>query len=227
MSRKLVVVAHPDDETLFFGGTIASQPGTTWEVACVTDGGPRSAERAQELLQACELLGVSRVHLLGFADDPGRRLDVPAVTGALLALGEYDEVLTHGPLGDYGHLHHQDVCLAVHRAFTAHTSVWAVATAIMPTRLVPLTPQAFATKAHVMATVYGDEQRRFLLALPVTAAEGFVQLTLAEVEALHAYLSGKPLDAEAIALHQPLLPFIKAGAVERSAYAFFAAYMAS
>lgn len=222
MKRALVVVAHPDDETLFFGGTIASHPEVLWEVACVTDGGRRASERALELERAATLLGVSKVHHLGFADDPGQRLSVEAVSRALSTLGEFDEVYTHGPLGDYGHPHHQDVCLAVHRVFG---QVWSVARGVLPERWVPLSAQAFEVKSEIMATVYAAEHRSFLLVLPVTPLEGFVRVSLREVEVLHALLSGgRAGSLDPVVVHRKLLPMIEEGAVKSSARAFFSAY---
>lgn len=225
MIRALVVFAHPDDETLFFGGTIASRPEVCWELVCVTDGGPRARERAAELQRAATALGASKLYQLEFADDPNQRLNATRLEEALKSLGEFDEVYTHGALGDYGHPHHQDVCLAVHRAFEGHEALWSVATGVLPERVTSLSAQAYATKSHIMRDVYEEEHRRFMLALPVTSSEGFVRLSLAELESLHAYLSGQTeLKEEAVRVHRDLLPMVKAGAVESSARAFFRAY---
>jgi len=220
--RALVVVAHPDDETVFFGGLIADHPETHWEVVCVTDGGPRALERAQELDRACALLGVHKVHRLGFPDHPAKRLDVDQLVAALREFSA-DEVYTHGPLGDYGHPHHQDVCLAVHRAFAL--PIWSVATSVLPERLHSLSAAAYTVKSQIMSEIYGQELSRFLLILPPLPAEGLVRLQRAEVEALHQFFTQGHCNSESVVVHKSLLPILKTGAVERSARGFFAAYL--
>jgi len=76
----VVVAAHPDDETLGLGGTLAqlAARGVEVSVVSVTDGGAadvagidqRSLEqqRRNELNCAAEILGVNRVTRLGLAD---------------------------------------------------------------------------------------------------------------------------------------------------------------
>lgn len=76
--RVLVVVAHPDDETLGAGGTVAklARIGSEVWVTVVCDGVTarhNEIERQRECAQrACELLGVSHVV---FCDLPDQRLD--------------------------------------------------------------------------------------------------------------------------------------------------------
>jgi LmbE family N-acetylglucosaminyl deacetylase len=104
--KVLVVVAHPDDETLGAGGTIAKLAalgGEVW-VTIVCDGvTARHAEvdRQKECAQrACDLLGVSRVV---FCDLPDQRLDglslIDVIGPIERCVGELgpDMVLTHFP----------------------------------------------------------------------------------------------------------------------------------
>jgi LmbE family N-acetylglucosaminyl deacetylase len=81
--RLLVVLAHPDDESLACGGTIARcvDAGAEVTLVCATAGGAGSLDaeddtdparlpevRSAELNEACRVLGVSRVDLLGLKD---------------------------------------------------------------------------------------------------------------------------------------------------------------
>lgn len=77
--RVLVVAAHPDDEILGCGGTVALhvKAGDTVTAVIVCEGeshryGPGGVGQADHTRRAAAQLGVERVHQLGFAD---QRLD--------------------------------------------------------------------------------------------------------------------------------------------------------
>ncbi|MGI5246832.1 PIG-L deacetylase family protein [Dactylosporangium sp. CA-139066] len=100
--RLMVVVAHPDDETFGCGSLLlhAAAAGAATAVVCATRGeagepapgsGVTAAElpavRERELRAAAELLGVSRVDLLGLADSG---MDGPAGPGTLVGADPAD-----------------------------------------------------------------------------------------------------------------------------------------
>ena len=63
MSKKkyaLLVVAHPDDESIFFSGLLLNERKLPWKVICVTDGNADLAgsKRADQFKVACQLLKV-------------------------------------------------------------------------------------------------------------------------------------------------------------------------
>lgn len=112
-----VVVAHPDDESLFFGGVIARRRDVDWHVVCVTDGGGGGdpADRSRELRDACARLGVDRVDELGFPDRGRRPLAIDDLVPRLTSTITAPVVLTHG-IHDV-HPHHHQVLLACCLAF--------------------------------------------------------------------------------------------------------------
>jgi LmbE family N-acetylglucosaminyl deacetylase len=111
----LVIVAHPDDETLWVGGTILMHPETRWTVvALCRRSDPDRAPRFRKMLE-----------FLGATGDQGDLDDGPAQTplhaaevqNAVLALvdgHEADLILTHSVAGEYTrHRRHEEIGAAV------------------------------------------------------------------------------------------------------------------
>jgi LmbE family N-acetylglucosaminyl deacetylase len=121
--------AHPDDEVLLTGGTIArlAADGHRVIVVVACDGdvwaGPDQGRRLAELRASAAILGAGRVVHLGYADSghgpvlyedpPGRtrfaRADVGEAAGKLAALlteEHADLLLSYDPQGGYGHRDH-------------------------------------------------------------------------------------------------------------------------
>lgn len=133
-SRVLVVSAHPDDEILGLGATLARlhRTGVALEILHVTDGAPRNAElrptlrdltpaaaaavRRAESLAALEAGGVERAALaesLGVADqEAGEAMAwIARALARRMAASRFDVVVTHPYEG--GHPDHDATALAV------------------------------------------------------------------------------------------------------------------
>lgn len=209
--RGLIVVAHPDDETIFFGGLILSRK-YSWHVICVTDGNADGLGemRRVQFEQACKLLGVKKAERWDFPDIFEKRLNVTALRNQLANLGDYDAVFTHGILGEYGHPHHQDVSMAVHEAFPPPTPVYSTAYNILPQLRIHIKEKDFALKTKVLWDIYSGEVRRFLNFLHATSSEGFTKVDRKEVRALYQVLTegGEP-DSSLVKSYRWLLPHIR------------------
>jgi len=139
----LCFVAHPDDETVFFGGTMAllAQGGVRVHVVSATRGeGGEAGEppvcarselgsvREREMRCAVEALGARSLSFLGYRDPEmknseeffpfsDRPEEAAQRLAALLRAYSVSVVVTHGTTGEYGHpanqLAHQVARLAV------------------------------------------------------------------------------------------------------------------
>lgn len=136
--RLLAVLAHPDDESLGLGGTLAryAGEGVATHVLTATRGErgryfenqdrPADAEvgrvRAAELQAAAAELGVHSVALLDYLDGELDRADpVPAITSIAAHIRRVrpDVVVTFDPFGAYGHPDHVAISQLAVAATTA------------------------------------------------------------------------------------------------------------
>jgi LmbE family N-acetylglucosaminyl deacetylase len=110
-----IIVAHPDDETLWAGGTILSHPSWKCFIVCLCRGNDK--ERAPRFYSALKILKSEGI--MGSLDDgPEQRpLDGKEIEGTILDLlppRYFDLIITHNPSGEYTrHLRHEEVSKAV------------------------------------------------------------------------------------------------------------------
>ena len=113
--RAAVVVAHPDDETLWCGGYVLTHPEFLWRIVTLCrDTDPDRAPRFRHVLQQLGAEGE-----MADLDDGPDQAPLPAdelqqTAARLLAGTTYDLILTHGPKGEYTqHRRHSECCQTV------------------------------------------------------------------------------------------------------------------
>jgi len=110
-----VIVAHPDDEILWAGGTILSHPSWKFFIVCLCR--KSDTERATKFYKALKILKSEGI--MGDLDDgPDQKpLDEKEVEGTILELlppTHFDLIISHNPSGEYTrHIRHEDVSKAV------------------------------------------------------------------------------------------------------------------
>lgn len=118
--RVLVIVAHPDDESLYFAGGLRKLAAVaSVRVLCMTH--RHSSRRGQELRAVAERLGIKCSFLS--LDDVGINALLRGLERALSAdfeVNDADVVITHPPHGgERPHPHHVQAFFAVRRAARA------------------------------------------------------------------------------------------------------------
>lgn len=110
-----VIVAHPDDETLWAGGTILSHPSWNWFIVSLCRGSdPDRAPKFQRALKALRSEGT-----MGYLDDgpeqkPLGAKELGQVILDLLPAKQFDLIITHNVSGEYTrHIRHEEVSAAV------------------------------------------------------------------------------------------------------------------
>ena len=139
--RLMAVLAHPDDESLGFGGTLAKYAAEGVETFLVTatrgEGGryrghrddehhpgpvKLGAIRESELRAAASVLGIHDLSLLPYRDQELDRADPREAVAHVvshLRRARPDVVVTFGPDGAYGHPDHIAICQYTTAAVTA------------------------------------------------------------------------------------------------------------
>ena len=113
--RCAVIVAHPDDETLWTGGTILLHSQCSWTVVALCR--KSDPDRAPKFAQALHALNASGA-MADLDDAPEQSpLDAHCVQEAVLSVlpsDRYDLIITHSPWGEYTrHLRHEEIAKAV------------------------------------------------------------------------------------------------------------------
>ena len=110
-----IIVAHPDDETLWAGGIMLNNPSADFFVLCLCRG--KDEARAPRFFEALKALNAEGI--MGDLDDSPEQfpLDPEMVEDAILKLlppKKYDLIITHSLYGEYTrHRRHEEISRAV------------------------------------------------------------------------------------------------------------------
>lgn len=112
--RAIAIVAHPDDEMIFMGGTIMKNPQVDWTVFSLCRASDK--DREPKFWRVCKRNKVKGI--ITDLEDEGKmsvEKSIPVIEKLLkenLHNKKFDYIFTHGANGDYGHKRH----IGVHRA---------------------------------------------------------------------------------------------------------------
>jgi hypothetical protein len=111
--KVLVVVAHPDDETIWMGGTLIRNI-KNWDTTIICLCRKYDKDRAPKFKRVCKILKV-KGYMENIDDKKFYSLKNRIIIKEILktAKKEYDILFTHGKNGEYGHIRHLEIHNAV------------------------------------------------------------------------------------------------------------------
>lgn len=113
--NKIMIIAHPDDETLWAGNHILNDK---FLVVSITNG--NNSTRKKEFFNAMKMSGNYGV-MLNYPDNPNKvknnwkkvKDEIREDIRYLLQYKKWDQIVTHNPEGEYGHIQHKFTSMLV------------------------------------------------------------------------------------------------------------------
>ena len=141
----LIIIAHPDDEALWFSSILLRSDCEVILVTC-GDTKKRHEERKKDFEKSMKLFGVNKYTILSHKDKLGR-LSLEKLRADLKKFSnkKYDGIYTHGIYGEtYNHPHHQDVSYIVHEIFNKQ-GVYSISWNLFPDKVNLLKKEEYKT----------------------------------------------------------------------------------
>jgi len=174
-SNALVVVAHPDDETIWLGGTLHKFSKLNWTILALCRAS--DSDRAPKFKKVCAHYGAEAI--IGDLEDEDKltiKQTIPLIKKFLLKQlkgQSFDYFFTHGANGEYGHPRHIGAHLAVKELLKSKKikteqifyfnykkqSEYILVPKADSTIILKLSPQELARKKQVMSQIYGFDPK--------------------------------------------------------------------
>jgi LmbE family N-acetylglucosaminyl deacetylase len=114
-NEALIIVAHPDDETIWMGGMILRNKLWKWTILSLCRAS--DTDRKPKFERVCKLYNATGL-ICDLEDEELKPIEIDNIINTIkgmLSKRNYDAVFTHGKNGEYGHIRHMETYKAVNK----------------------------------------------------------------------------------------------------------------
>ncbi len=113
MTKALIIVAHPDDETIWMGGFILRHKNYDWTIISLCR--KHDKDRSVKFKNVCSFYN-AKSFMDNLNDTNKKQVKIERIINKIkkyLTQTNYDYIFTHNSNGEYGHIRHKEVHQAV------------------------------------------------------------------------------------------------------------------